>query len=90
MSLVRPYIITLRLCSGGGAGLRIFTGFREFRPSAHLQVIVPLKLGLKNILIGLTETLCPWLSHTSSHSGCAQGGGAGFRNQAVLGGGGRT
>ena len=38
----------------GEAGLRIFTGFREFRPTAGLQVIVPLKLGLKNILIGLT------------------------------------
>ena len=76
MSLVKPYGITLRLCSGqldleillvfgnlglrqaykcsGGAGLRNFTGFREFRPTAGLQVIVPLKLGLKNILIGLT------------------------------------
>ena len=67
MSLVKPYLITLRLRSGGGAGLRnqavlrgggaglsIFTGFREFRPTAGLQVTVPLKLGLKNILIGLT------------------------------------
>ena len=66
MSLVKPYLITLRLRSGGGgqdleirlssvgALLSIFTGFREFRPTAGLQVIVPLKLGLKNILIGLT------------------------------------
>ena len=66
MSLVKPYHITLRLRSGGGgqdieirlcsggAGLSIFTGFREFRPKAGLHVIVPLKLGLKNILIGLT------------------------------------
>ena len=54
MSLVKPYLITLRLCSGGGAGLSIFTDFREFRPTAGLQVIVPLKSGLKNILIGLT------------------------------------
>ena len=53
MSLVKPYLITLRLRSWG-AGLRNFTGFREFRPTAGLQVIVPLKLGLKNILIGLT------------------------------------
>ena len=45
--------IEIRLCSGG-AGLSIFTGFREFRPKAGLHVIVPLKLGLKNILIGLT------------------------------------
>ena len=30
------------------------TSLREFKPSAGLQVIVPLKLGLKNILIGLT------------------------------------
>ena len=39
---------------GGGAGLTLFTGFREFRPTADIQVIVPLKLGLKNVLIGLT------------------------------------
>ena len=37
----------------GGAGLRNFTGFRESRPTAGLQVIVPFKLGLKNILIGI-------------------------------------
>ena len=58
MSLVKPYLITLRLrsgggggqdleirlCSGGGeAGLSIFTGFREFRPTAGLQVIVTIK-----------------------------------------------
>ena len=53
MSLVKPYLITLGLCSCG-AGLRNFSGFREFRPTAGLQVIVPLKLGLKNIFIGLT------------------------------------
>ena len=46
MSLVKPYLITLRLCTGV-AGLRNFTGFRESRPTAGLQVIVPLKLGLK-------------------------------------------
>ena len=50
---VKPYLITLRLCTEG-AGLEIFTCFREFRPTEGLQVIVPLKLGLKNILIGLT------------------------------------
>ena len=53
MSLVKPYLITLRLRSWGAA-LRNFTGFREFRPTAGLKVIVPLNLGLKNILIGLT------------------------------------
>ena len=48
MSLVKPYLITLRLFSGGGGqDLRNFTGFRESRPTAGLQVIVPLKLGLK-------------------------------------------
>ena len=46
MSLVKPYLIALRLGSGV-AGLRNFTGFRESRPTAGLQVIVPLKLGLK-------------------------------------------
>ena len=35
--------------------VRNFTGFRESRPMAGLQVIVPLKLGLKNVLIGLTQ-----------------------------------
>ena len=39
---------------GQDLGLKNFTGFREFRPTAGLKVIVPLKLGLKNILIGLT------------------------------------
>ena len=53
MSLVKPYLITLRLHTEG-AGLRNFTAFMEFRPTAGLQVIVPLKLGLKNVLIGLT------------------------------------
>ena len=38
-------------------------------------MIVPLKLGLKFSYSSDLKHCVVWLSHTSSHSGCARGGG---------------